>query len=473
MPHTAPLSSTTKVLRKLLMLSQFLMAAAALSIYPAYAEEPAGKTTLVIGKAYVIKGDSSKAELRSGSDIFSGDQIITRSNGHVHIRFKDQGLVSVRPDSKLVIEQYEFDANNPSNSTIKLDLKKGIARSVSGAAAKAAKERYRMNTPIAAIGVRGTDFVVSANDNHIRAIVNEGAIVVAPFSDQCVAATLGPCTSNAVELTENSNLLLELKNLQQTPQLLPIRGEITPEIPNNEQPSDNRSSRAEQSSLYNESIASKTLSDQLAKETDSTPPESELPPQTPDLTPELPDFTPELPNFTPDQPVATETLKSRQLVWGRWNDQLPAGDTITMPYQEASEERNITVGNNEYALFRTDTGNQRVDAGITEVNFALNSAQASFTSALGTEAMDVTDGTLGINFTTNQFSTSLDLTSSATGDVSFSTSGRVYDGGFFNSRSDTHRLGGAVSLDGEEAGYFFNQQLNDGNISGITLWDSK
>lgn len=451
MPHTAPLFSTRKVLRKLLMLSQFLIAAIALSVHSAYADEPAGKTTLVIGKAYVIKDDSSKAELRSGSDIFSGDQIITRSNGHVHIRFKDQGLVSVRPDSKLVIEKYEFDANNPSNSTIKLDLKKGIARSVSGAAAKAAKDRYRMNTPIAAIGVRGTDFVVSANDEHIRAIVNEGAIVVAPFSDQCIAAALGPCTSNAVELSENSNLLLELKNLQQTPQLLPIREEIIPEILSDEQPSDNkRANRVEQSGLYNESIASKTLSDQLA----STPPEPK-------------------PDFTPDQPVDTDTLKSRQLVWGRWNSQLPAEDTITLPFQEASEERNITVGNNEYGLFRVDTGNQRVDAGLTEVNFALNSAQASYTSALGTEAMNVTDGTLGINFTTNQFSTSLDLTSSATGDVSFSTSGRVYDGGFFNSRSDTHRLGGAVSLDGEEAGYFFNQQLNDGNISGITLWDSK
>ena len=49
-------------------------------------------------------------------------------------------------------------------------------------AAESARDRFRLNTPIAAIGVRGTDFVVSATQNSIMAVVNAGAIVVSPFS---------------------------------------------------------------------------------------------------------------------------------------------------------------------------------------------------------------------------------------------------------------------------------------------------
>ena len=51
-----------------------------------------------------------------------------------------------------------IDEANPSDSQVKLNLIEGTARAVSGEAAKAAKERFRLNTPIAAIGVRGTDY---------------------------------------------------------------------------------------------------------------------------------------------------------------------------------------------------------------------------------------------------------------------------------------------------------------------------
>ena len=76
----------------------------------------------------------------------------------MHVRFLDDAVLSVRPNSELHIETYRFDAERPDLSTVKLNLIQGTARTVSGEAAKTAKERYRLNTPIAAIGVRGTDF---------------------------------------------------------------------------------------------------------------------------------------------------------------------------------------------------------------------------------------------------------------------------------------------------------------------------
>lgn len=469
MPHFRSHKGQGNVLTRIFGL--FIVVACSLTLTPAIASEAdaVGSVTLVIGKAYIVEENNNR-QITPNTEIFSGDRIITRANGHVHIRFKDKGLVSVRPNSRLHIEQYEFKSDSPDQSTIKLNLEKGVARSVSGTGAKAARERFRMNTPIAAIGVRGTDFVVSANNENIRAIVNEGIIVVAPFSDQCSADSLGPCSINAVELSESSDQLIQLNRLHQAPELLPIRGEVAPELLNkrssSEPSKDDNNETAERSALYRDSVATRTLNDQISSSSFTAT-------QTPsDSTPEPPE-TPVIQDFTPDEPVAETTLKSRQLVWGRWNNTLPQGDTITVAYQDATEGRNVTVGNNEYALFRTDTGQQRVEKGLGTVNFALNSAQATYTSATVSEAMDISQGTLGINFTSNRFDTSLNLSSPSAGDVVFATSGQVKDGGYFNNRTDTLRLGGAVSLDGQEAGYFFSQQLPGGNVSGITLWDSQ
>ena len=58
--------------------------------------------------------------------------------------------------------------------------------------------------------MRGTDFVVVADSNSVRAMVNQGAIVVAPFSAQCSAAGNGPCSANAVELDSGSMQIINL-----------------------------------------------------------------------------------------------------------------------------------------------------------------------------------------------------------------------------------------------------------------------
>lgn len=179
-----------------------------------------GRVTLAIGQGQIVHDNDTQDQARTGTLIREGDQVVTRSNGHVHIRFIDDGLVSVRPNSRLDIERYQYNTAHPEDSIIRFNLEEGVTRAVSGKGAKAARDRYRMNTPIAAIGVRGTDYVLSANADRIRAFVNEGAIVVAAFSDQCLASALGPCNTTGVELKGDSNQVLELQKAFKQPRLL-------------------------------------------------------------------------------------------------------------------------------------------------------------------------------------------------------------------------------------------------------------
>ena len=113
-------------------------------------------------------------------------------------------------------------AEAPEKSSVKFNLLEGTARAVSGNAAEAARQRFRLNTPIAAIGVRGTDFVVTTTATLMTVLVNEGAVVVAPFSDECVAQGFGPCSTNAVELSADSLQLIEFDSNMSLPRLVPL-----------------------------------------------------------------------------------------------------------------------------------------------------------------------------------------------------------------------------------------------------------
>ena len=119
----------------------------------AAAEPAVGQVSLLIGEASVVRADGSRELLRRGAAIFVGDRVETTANGHVHVRFIDNAAVSVRPESVLEVQAYRFDAKNPAVNEVRFNVEHGTARSISGAATEVDKTRFRLNTPIAAIGV--------------------------------------------------------------------------------------------------------------------------------------------------------------------------------------------------------------------------------------------------------------------------------------------------------------------------------
>ncbi len=441
-----------------------------------------GKVSLVLGKAYIQAPGQSRQRVQFGAPIQVNDQIVTESNGHVHIRFIDQALVSVRPGSSLLIERYDFNAKHPDRSVVKFNLIEGVTRAISGEAAKAARDRFRLNTPIAAIGVRGTDFVVSANDQSVRALVNEGVIVMTPFSSECTPGSFGPCAINGVELASNSLQIIELDGASGAPRLLPAPHEIDPALMLQEvqlalsSAEDSVDDKAASNEVYLEGVTTVQVNTEIANAVASTTVVL-APEPTPEPTPEpepIPEPTPSPePDFTPELPVEDVVLTSRQLVWGRFGNGLGEQERITISIAEAKAGRDVTIGNFEYLLYRTENGVKEVDSGLGAVSFALDSAQAFYHSESGVVAMQVDGGSLDIDFELNRFATELNLNHSVTGIVNFSADGNLFNGGYFHSRDDSQRIAGAVSLDGAEAGYFFERDVLDGNVKGLTLWNSQ
>ncbi len=433
-----------------------------------------GEVSLVLGKAYIESPQRDRRRVEVGSSIRVHDQIVTGANGHVHVRFIDDALVSVRPNSQLEVVRYEYDPGQPDQSAVKLDLVEGVARTISGAAAKAARQRFRLNTPIAAIGVRGTDFVVSATPETVRALVNEGVIVMAPYSEGCTAEAFGPCEENAIELSDESLQVVELNSgepvttlatHERNPGLLREEAGLPATSNSVAEGEQEAEEKLVSTDVYLESVTSiKVTADaqQVAgDESAAAVPEPEPEP---------------IIDFTPSAPLADEVLTQRQLLWGRWSWSEGFGDRerISADWDSLPEGYKITISTLGYGLHRFEGDRTaRVDAGLGVVGFGLNSAQAFYSSDSGIVAMHVTDGSLSIDFDQRTFATELALEHASTGLVDFQAMGEIVSGGYFFSRTAAQNLSGAVSLDGSEAAYYFDKQLGSGSVSGLTLWDSQ
>jgi hypothetical protein len=119
-----------------------------------------GSVTEVSGTV-VIKRGKDVIQVVKGTEIKTNDKVETK-NGKVKIVFKDDTNVTVTESSSLVIDDFVYD---PKSGAGKLGLKAaaGTIRYVSGSIAKDPKN-VKINTPTAAIAVRGTDFVMAVGE---------------------------------------------------------------------------------------------------------------------------------------------------------------------------------------------------------------------------------------------------------------------------------------------------------------------
>jgi len=98
-----------------------------------------------------------------GTRLQQSDTVTTGGDGSVGITMDDDSLLSAGPNSSLSVDQYAFDPAT-NRGRLVTSLNKGTLAVISGRIAKQSPDAMTVRTPSAILGVRGTEFVVSAND---------------------------------------------------------------------------------------------------------------------------------------------------------------------------------------------------------------------------------------------------------------------------------------------------------------------
>jgi len=440
-----------------------------------------GEATLVIGVAKVIGADGVALVMDRGTPVHVGDRIETGAGGHVHLRFVDGGRLSVRPSSRLQVENYSRNVEQPDLTAIKFRLDEGVVRSITGTWGEAARDRFRLNTPVAAIGVKGTDFVVKSDTSQTLATVYTGAIVLSPLSGACLAS-LGPCANGAEKLLSDDmkGQMLSLSGLQATPQLVAAvdllaqraRPSVNEVVVARQEPVVPATFSVEKTTA-NESRAIEVVSTQagLAVEQAQRPP---VVTPAPVVTP-VAVVTP-VPVVTP-LPVVIAPPVVTQLIWARLATVAADGDTISRSHAQAlATGFTSTLGNLANSLYR-DTS-KYADGVLTTAEVSASFRLAGSAASLiwndrGTDVIDaaqVTGGKLNVDFAHASYTTQINVNSNRIGSDTLKTDGMVTSNGLLRGSGNGISTGGALSLDGKEAGYFFEKTYTAGQLRGITLW---
>ena len=124
----------------------------------------AGRVNFVSGNVEVIATDGSRRALVKGELVNSGERLET-NRGRVQIRFTDGSFISLQPNTVFGLDKYSFDKNKPNDGSLLFNFLRGGMRTVSGAIGKVNRANYKVQTPVATIGIRGTSYAANQEPN--------------------------------------------------------------------------------------------------------------------------------------------------------------------------------------------------------------------------------------------------------------------------------------------------------------------
>jgi hypothetical protein len=424
------------------------------------------------GKIIFVAGTASVAGQAAvdGAAVQEGQMLSTGADGFLYIKTVDSGLFILRPNTQARIAAYQVDAKNPANTHVKFELLSGVARSKSGSAVKQARQNFRFNTPVAAIGVRGTDFTVFTDNDTSRVAVISGAIVMSGFSGACNPGGAGPCEGGASrELSAaQRGQLLQVQRGQAAPQLLqgsPLSpDQVSP--PRADEPLAHGSGSGGGSATGQPNLdAQKTVD--LVKVVEK-PGQTVPPPPPPVVTP------------PPVPPVEVAVaLPDRDIVWGRW--QVVAGRPPDFNLAQTKDQNELVALNGNYALFRSLGADSFVAPNNGSIGFQLKGGEAFMytdytpTFRISTPA-SLSNGALTVDFGSKSFATSIDVTSGADTFKLQGGGGVTADGGLegrvTNNQNGVMSLQGLLSRqNGGSAAYIFDSRIDEKRtLNGVTYW---
>ena len=122
-----------------------------------------GRAQFVSGRVEVERG-TLRLPLQVGSQVQQGDVVLTGTDGHVQLVMADSAFVSVRPSSRMRIENYEFDAAKPGAGRALLALVTGALHAFTGEIVARDRNGFKMKTPLATVGIRGSGNILAHSD---------------------------------------------------------------------------------------------------------------------------------------------------------------------------------------------------------------------------------------------------------------------------------------------------------------------
>lgn len=139
----------------------------------AHAQTPIGGAAVVVND---VRGETARvrARIALGDRVYANQGVRTAAKSMAKFVFLDDTNMTIGPDSRAKLDAFVFDPNG-FGKNVSVSATKGAFRFVSG---KSPSEAYKVTTPQAHIGVRGTTYDVRVQNGRTLVVLQEGSLNV-------------------------------------------------------------------------------------------------------------------------------------------------------------------------------------------------------------------------------------------------------------------------------------------------------
>ena len=160
----------------------FLLIPYAISYRFTYAEEAIGIIAVAIGTVNIERNEAP-ISAEQGSSVFQNDIIITGGQSRAQILLLDQTAINISQKANLKIDHFVLGG---SDEGLHIKVGAGTFRFISGKIASRSPKKVNVETPIATIGVRGTEFIGGIAAESVIALLNGKINVSSDYSNQLI-----------------------------------------------------------------------------------------------------------------------------------------------------------------------------------------------------------------------------------------------------------------------------------------------
>lgn len=151
---------------------------------PAYAQTRVGEAAVVKNEVLRVAGPST-TRINVGDGLLRDETVRTGIDSATRLVMADSTNLSLGPNASLKLDRTVFDDEHHYRE-VAVRMTSGAFRFVTGHSDKAA---YKITTPLATIGVRGTTLDILSQRGSSVVVLQDGAATVCTLSFQCVQLT--------------------------------------------------------------------------------------------------------------------------------------------------------------------------------------------------------------------------------------------------------------------------------------------
>jgi outer membrane immunogenic protein len=146
------------------------------------AQSPIGSAASVQNQVHGTIGGGTQP-IAAGNSVFQNERVRTGDASQAQLVFLDQTNLDVGPKSEVTLNRFVY---NPDRGTgrVAIEASRGVFRFVSGSQDK---KNYEVSTPIATIQVKGTEFQLLVEQEHIVVALVRGALRIVTVRGRVVS----------------------------------------------------------------------------------------------------------------------------------------------------------------------------------------------------------------------------------------------------------------------------------------------